>query len=335
MSFDFGAELSQPETNIKVWPTEGQRVALVDADLIPYKVGYSIDPIVACRAAYRVEKGECQSLKDTPEFEDALEKMCLIYNDWVQTAGCDAAIPYLTLSENNFRNAIAFSKPYKGQRKSEKPPFFAELKTYFIEQLGGVLADGEEADDLISIEANERNRQLAAQGVELGSKVHQEFCDFVIISSDKDSRITCGWHYDPDKQRKTFGTVLGELEPDWKDGSIKKLKGSGLKFFYAQMIMGDQADNYAGIPRKGPKFVYDLLAELKSEKELYYAVLGAFKGHYGETCIAKNYRGGKRELTAYQMMLEQARLAHMQTFKGDIWRANSHLPSGEEAAEWN
>lgn len=335
--FDFGADCAEAVSHIKVWPTEGTKVALVDADLIPYIVCYAVTPVMEARARYRVESGECASLSETMEFEEMKEKMCSVYNSWVTEAGCDAALPYLTNSEKNFRLKLAFSRQYKGTRQKEKPFFFKELKEFFIQHLQGILSDGEEADDLISIEAHRRNNLLKGQGIEIGSPTHREFADFVIVSSDKDSRITPGPHYDPEKRIHTFGTVLGELEPEWKpDGKMKKLRGSGLKFFYAQLIIGDSTDNYTGIPRKGDVFAYNLLDNCRSEKELFYAVLGAYKDHYGEGVIIENYRGGKRLCTPYELMLEQGRLAWMQTYKGELWRSDrSPVLWGAEASEWS
>jgi len=39
--FDMGAELYYKPPSYKLWPTEGNFTALVDADLLPYLVGYT------------------------------------------------------------------------------------------------------------------------------------------------------------------------------------------------------------------------------------------------------------------------------------------------------
>lgn len=359
-NFDFGAEVSEKVDPVRVWPTEGSVVGLVDADLLPYQIAYGLDPIKVLRAQNRVDSGDCLSMSETPEFLDAAESMAIRMNKWLEAAGCDAALPYMTKSDTNFRLDVAFSKPYKGQRNKEKPPFFYELREFLVTRMGAIMSDGEEADDLISIEAERRNKLLEEQGIILGSPTHKEFCDFVIISSDKDSRITSGRHYDPYYLKMTFGTPLGELEPVYKDdGKIKSIKGSGLKFFYAQLLTGDSIDNYTGIPRFRLQKVYDLLGQLKSEQELYYAVLNEYKLKYGNGIEVENYRGTKKYLddylddfgtpppdynkwkgkkafmTPYQLMVEQGRLAHMQKFKGDIWRANCKLPSGGDLGAWS
>lgn len=335
--FDYGAELTESHSHIKKWPTDGLKVALVDADLIPHIVCYAVDAIMQAKAEWRVETGECKELKDTPEFETVCEKMCMVYNDWIRRAGCDSAIPYLTQSDKNFRVNLAFTKPYKGQRKKEKPFFFEELKQFFIDELGGILSDGDEADDLISIEAWRRNKEFTDAGGILGSPSHKELCDFVIVSSDKDSRITPGAHYDPEVRRHTFSDYLGWFEPEWGEGGkLKKLRGCGQKFFYSQLIVGDTADNYPGIPRVGIVKAYEALEGCKTEKELFLAVLSLYKAKYGEEFVAHNYRGGHLVVKAVDMMHEQGRLAHMSRYPGDIWRADKcPVLDGSEESLWS
>ncbi len=127
--------------------------------------------------------------------------------------------------------------------------------------------------------------------------------------------------------------------------AITKLRGSGLKFFYAQILMGDAADNYKGLPDCGMTGAYNLLANCRDEKELYLTVLKAYKGVYGTGVHWCPHFKGTEEyadayievhgtlpldwvqwknrgawLTAYDRMLEQGRLAWMQTYQGDVWR---------------
>ncbi|AWD90651.1 exonuclease-like protein [Pseudomonas phage Nerthus] len=383
--FNYGGEIAERDIHFKLWPTSGNRTALVDADLLPYQIGYAVAAHYALsytQACYLVDEGHAATLRDTPQYADAWEMLCKELNAWITAAGCDSALLFVTDSAKNFRLDIAFTEDYKGQRNPDKPPYFYELKEDVVKLLGAIVSDGEEADDLISIAVYDAAKVL---GVDVGSPEHREFCTTVVCSSDKDSCITGGLHYDPRKQVLRFIDKLGVLEPKtklnevndyaqwplvkgepvnpamhqgpydtWSRGakagevktkrvllgrkesvSIVDLKGTGLKFFYAQLLIGDDADNYSGIPGKGPTYAYDLLDKCQSEKELYTAVLGAYKEHYGTgTHLATNFRGGRKHLTAYQRMLEQGRLAWMQTFKGDIWRASSTLPKGSDP-EWN
>lgn len=327
-SFDFGAELSEELNHIRVWPKLGEMTALIDGDLLPYIIGYAVPDIMWLRAQNRVESGSCASISETPEFEEIKQKLCMTLNRWVTQAGCDSAYIYMTDSAKNFRLNIAIQRQYKGTRRSEKPPFFYESRAFMIEHLGAILSDGEEADDLITIHMNSEHNRLRENGIAIGSPVHKEVSALVCVSKDKDLAITSGWHLDVGKGELHWVTVLGELHPRWttskKTGktSIDQIKGTGLKFFYAQMLLGDGVDNYTGIPRMLKRDIFDLLDPCKTEAELYYAVLGAYERKYTKQgSYIENFRGGGRLMKPYEIMHEQGRLAHMQRFKGEVWRS--------------
>ena len=381
--FDYGGEVAEQVNNIKVWPTSGKRVALVDADLLPYRIGFVVDDQQYLAAVNLVEEGHFCSIDDTPQFKASFNELCGLLNRWIEEAGCDSAILYCTDSSSNFRLNIAYTDEYKGQRKlTEKPHFFEELKGAMIAQLGCIVSTGVEADDDLSIKAHSLfNDTFFGTQIELGSAQHHEFCPSVTCSSDKDSKITPTWHYNPDTGKMEFTTVIGNLIPKFKNDMIKKwevvgtgefwlrgknaglektkrvctgetpstaiteLKGSGLKFFYSQLIVGDVSDNYKGLKGKGCRPAYDLLDCCSSEEELYKETLSLYKSHYGDgvhwcpiykgtteyrdTFFSLNgcnppdwdfWEGKGAYLTAYDRMLEQGRLAWMQTYKGDIWR---------------
>ncbi len=82
-----------------------------------------------------------------------------------------------------------------------------------------------------------------------------------------------GWHYNFVKDelyRAPLG--VGELIMYELDSGRPAIKGGGLMWFYAQMLLGDSADNIPGITGMGAKRTYALLHNLKTEKELYRAV---------------------------------------------------------------
>lgn len=376
--FDYGGEVAEKTNNIIVWPTTGNKTCLVDADLLPYRVGFMIDNLKYLEAVSLVDSGHYESLKDTPQFENAFQQLCATLNKWVRACSCDSALLYSTKSDGNFRLSIAYTDEYKGQRSKEKPPFFNELKDAMTEKLGCLLCDGIEADDMLSIKAHEFIKEL---GVDAGSSAHKEFSNYTIASSDKDSTITAGENYNPDTGKLIWVVPLGDLRPKYKNAMVKAyeyvgtgeywkrgekagqektkrvlvgekpssaitdLKGSGLKFFYSQILTGDSADNYRGILGLGKTAALNALDGCTSEKELYNAVLSLYKKHYGEGVhwcphfrgtqeYCDNYfelngtvppdwdvwKGRGAWLTAYDRMLEQGRLAWMQTYQGDIWR---------------
>ena len=166
----------------------------------------------------------------------------------------------------NYREEIAVTKPYKGTRNSEKPIHFNNLFLYLYENYDVRIANGIEADDLMSID------QM------------QDLENSVICSRDKDLRITKGWHY---------GWACGkqpEFEMQWVDDlgwlkfneAKKKIEGVGLKFFYSQMITGDTVDNIPGVKGKGPKAAYKLLCDAETVDECKARVIDLYKEKYPE-----------------------------------------------------
>lgn len=184
----------------------------------------------------------------------------------------------------NFRDEVAQKKEYKGNRKAEKPFHYDNLTAYIFSKYDVKVAVGMEADDLMSVYQYER--------------VKQGHLDTIICSRDKDLRITPGMHFGwPCGKQLQFGpariTELGELE--LRGG--KKLVGTGLKFFYSQVLIGDTVDNYPGLPGCGPVAAYKSLHDCETEAELFERVAGLYQKKCGDT-----WR---------EDMLEQCRLAWM------------------------
>lgn len=174
---------------------------------------------------------------------------------------------YLT-GKNNFRFDIAKTVPYKGTRSQEKPFHYENMRVWLEHVQGVKVVDGMEADDILAI------RQM-----QLGDKS-------CIITRDKDLRMVPGWHfgYSCGKQ-KTFGPYyydsIGELELEGR-GDKKKIKGGGLKFFYAQLITGDRTDNILGVKGGGDVLAYDTLNDLHDEEEMFQAVWNLYYKQYGD-----------------------------------------------------
>lgn len=385
MDFDYGTEnVQELQSNIKYWPKEGERLALIDADSIAYIVGYTSELI-----DYLTAKNSPEGVLGSKIFADKCDYANFILNKWVTDAGCDSAWLYLTDSASNFRFNIAKTKPYKGNRIEEKPPFFQEVRQWLVEFHGARFSKGCEADDEISIEAWKRHEQIKRQGVVLWSEEHKKLANFVVVSGDKDLGIIPGWRCPPDGPLE-WVEPIGSLEPVWREKEvvayeywpvfkgepvdtslcfvpmmyqgkmqamkketltclkdkwemdhvwhfneckqdivtrgadkgkgkfkrvkagtaiveyIHKLKGTGLKFFYAQTIMGDTVDNYPGIEGKGSTRAYELLDSAASEQELVSRVRQEYKEAYGKEADSR--------------FLEMGRLAWMQTSRGEMWQ---------------
>jgi 5'-3' exonuclease len=103
--------------------------------------------------------------------------------------------------------------------------------------------EGEEADDLIS--------KAAAQ----------EGPTSCVASIDKDMHQLHCWHYNFVKRQWKF---VEEFD--------------GLRFFYGQILTGDNADNIMGIDGIGPLRASQILEGCSTEKDLYERCVKAYDG---------------------------------------------------------
>lgn len=134
-----------------------------------------------------------------------------------------------------FRDAIAVTVPYKGNRKAEKPPHYHEMRDYLLNVWKAYeTEDGLEADDFIGIHANKNS---------------------IICSIDKDLlMIPCKGHYNFNKD------------------TLKKVTRN-IENFWLQMLTGDRSDNIVCISGVGDVIARKLLkgVKLKDMKLLVYS----------------------------------------------------------------
>lgn len=206
--------------------------ALVDADILVYRFGFASDGDPAEFALARIS-----------EFLDNLQMM----------DGIDEVWGYLTGS-NNFRNEIAKTAPYKGNRVMAKPYHYQLLREYMERAWGFEIIDGMEADDAIGIEA-----------------YRNEPDETIIVSIDKDLNMIRGHHYNFVKEEKYFVT-----------------EEEAIRNFYLQILTGDKVDNIIGLDGIGPVKSKKLLKDCNTELEMYEAVLKAYDGD--EARVLENAR---------------------------------------------
>lgn len=219
--------------------------------------------------------------------------------------------PVIYLSgKNNFRYDIATVKPYKGNRKSEKPVHWENVYWFLRSRYNAIVVDGMEADDALAIHQMESFPDCPASGVKA---IDEEFADTVICTRDKDLRQVPGWHYgwevglQPEFKLR-FIPPMGYLKSEWKIGvspktgketnTLKKITGGGLVWFYTQVLVGDNVDNIPGLPGCGPKRALELLEWCETEQEMFDAVKEEYQKVYGEEEWERQF-------------LEQARLVWM------------------------
>lgn len=170
----------------------------------------------------------------------------------------------------NFRVAAAKTKVYKGQRKQEKPFHYHNIRAYVIDKYETVVTNGIEADDAICIETYKAYRE--------GRN------DVIACTRDKDLRMVPGQHFGwaCGKQPQFGPTTVSPIGSLEIYGTPKKIRGTGDKFFYSQLITGDTVDNIPGLPKGGPVLAYNTLSHLHSEDELYQAVSELYRGRIGD-----------------------------------------------------
>jgi 5'-3' exonuclease len=216
--------------------------------------------IVAYRAAISAEK----------DFVDvAIQKADDLMEDIISET-CAFPEPrsyvvYLT-GKNNFRYNIAKTAVYKGNRKDRpKPRHLQAVRDFLSMSYDATISEGEEADDLIS-------KTVAFLGPST-----------VVASIDKDMLQLACHHYN---------FVKGEWSQvdEW----------GGMKFFYAQILTGDVADNIKGIKGIGPVKAGKLLGDCSTEEELWYVCLDAYEGDYDR-------------------VVENARLLWLRRREGELW----------------
>jgi len=219
-------------------------IALLDSDILCYRVGFATD----------------EETENT-----AIETMAVFLEDLIMfdLVDCDGHELFLT-GKSNFRHEIAVTAPYKGNRKdAKKPKHLPLLREYLQMAWGATVSEGEEADDVIAIRATE-----------LGD-------DSIIVSTDKDFNQVPGWHYNFVKRVKSYVT------PE-----------EGLRFFYKQILTGDAADNIKGLFRVGDVKATKMLADYKTEVELY------------QCCV---------EALGRERVLENARLLWLRRKQNELW----------------
>lgn len=105
----------------------------------------------------------------------------------------------------------------------------------------------------------------------------------VVWSEDKDLRsVPCPYYELSTGRTDVIDDTFGWIKMGETESGIKKLVGHGLKFFWAQMLMGDTADNIQGIltvdgKKCGLVHAYEILKDTKSEEEAANVVVDLYK----------------------------------------------------------
>ena len=199
---------------------------LIDGDIIGYRVGFSSE-----------EENEKIALARTATFVETML--------WEDLQGVESYQGYIT-GKTNFRNEIAVTAPYKGNRTAPKPKHLELIRDYLVSAWDFKISDNEEADDCIAIEHVANNYQT------------------IIASIDKDFMQLKGKHWN-------------YVKKEMKEVS----EHEALINFYMQVLTGDRTDNIIGIKGIGPVKAQRILAGCTSAAEMYTACVEAYEGAEG------------------------------------------------------
>ena len=158
----------------------------------------------------------------------------------------------------NFRIDLACTRPYKGNRKQEKPWHFLNAREHLLGAYECKISVGTEADDDIIVYS------------------HQE-ADTVICSRDKDLRMSHGWHYSWECGKQAAVGPILVTDFGWLEKKKDKVLGFGPKFFYYQLVTGDNVDNIPGRPKIGSVKAFNMLEGVTTEEEAYALVRASYE----------------------------------------------------------
>ncbi len=185
--------------------------------------------------------------------------------------------------KKNFRKTIDIE--YKANRSKDNildvMPYFYEVKQYLIDEYGFLLVENVEADDFVSIIATHlynKNRTITIDN----TTYTRETYNCIITTIDKDLNQINGCLYNTKKH--TITVIEDDISNIYLDDK-KQLKGIGYKFFYAQMLMGDTADNIKGINKVGPVKTYNILKDCNTQEDCHNTVLEQYKKEYSANYI--------------------------------------------------
>lgn len=246
----------------------------MDADILAYEI--------AAAGQYVDDEGELQILPFSviePYFGERVEQLKHVLDTVFEP------IMYLT-GDTNFREVVAKRKGYKANREDKAKPYhLANARAYIRSRFNTYISSGCEADDLLAISQME---SLAETGFD------KDTAKTVIVTRDKDLRQCMGWHYgwesgNQPEYKLRWVEPMGELIPHYKEGVTKtgkpskrfdKVTGTGLRWLYAQCLLGDGVDNIPGLPKVGPKKAYDALKDCEDELDLLRVTTDLYKERY-------------------------------------------------------
>lgn len=187
----------------------------LDADGVVYKVGHAINHL-PLEQQYKI-------------YKTALRKTVDKYIEKANSVMSVGKIAFYTTSNDKSNFRFELFPQYKANRiGTEKPAMYWQLREEFDLNYPCEVVEGYEADDKLSIEAHKRYKK---------NKL------YLILSADKDLRMVPGLHYELGNAPVYEVHWPGALNLYRNGSGGKVVWGTGLKWFYFQLLVGDSIDN--------------------------------------------------------------------------------------------
>ena len=268
--------------------------ALIDGDILLYNSAFAVQRKIYTFVSHdkktRIEftqgttmtdiKRDFKHLKGTGVLKSTLrlqpeafacEAAKRMVNAIMHHTGADEYTLYLTaIGRSGYRYDLL--PEYKAGRPS-KPHYYQVVRDYLVKAWGAIDSeDGLEADDMLGLKQTD---------------------DTIICSIDKDLHMIPGKHYNISTKEMREVTEFGEVHIEELPNKRKKIVGGGLVWFYAQLLLGDTADNIPGINGYGPVKVCKLLKDKKTELELYEVVEKVYKKQHPQDYLERIHLVGQ------------------------------------------
>lgn len=225
------------------------RIAHIDADFMAYQVSAE-------------SKAELDPDDPTPRktLEDMKHNAYAAVTHIRRMAAAERAVLHVTTAvTKGGRTEQAMLKPYQANRadRSNKPEHLDTIRDHLGKGAGdttglltGVNWTSQEADD------------------GMAQAHYQDPENTIICSADKDLLMVPGWKLDMYTNKiRQEKDAFGWIDLDRSKSSAKVI-GGGTKFFWAQCLMGDQADNISGVPEV-PGSMWQQYAGTASYRDTY------------------------------------------------------------------
>ena len=248
------------DANGEVMPEKNGKIALIDADTIAYTAclssEYSVDVLpedfyseeewfdIVNNPNYVEEEGTLYDI----DLNEALEKAGDKIQRILDKTGCVKAELHFSGGKDNFRYDIF--PAYKANRTTRTPAGLQEVKELLIEKYDSTLNTKWEADDIV---------------VYLKTKYPDKY---ILCAIDKDVLNSV-----PGRNFNYYESAIYNKDMRWVDVD----RHTSLVWKYIQTLTGDKIDGIIGLKGIGPKKAEKIIANKMTHRELWEAVLKAYK----------------------------------------------------------